>query len=146
MNTPEHESDFRCATFDPAMQAAIPPDIRAKMDADRARAQQRKTVWLLEAPTIPGYYLRQTPRVTGKLGTQTELGTMSAHEAMRFSREQDAAAAQRIFQRLCPDLFPGVYPYPPRPIEHGWNRMREEEPIHGISMAEVLDKTNRSDQ
>ncbi|MCM2304081.1 MAG: hypothetical protein NDJ72_05220 [Elusimicrobia bacterium] len=30
---------LRCATFDPALQAAIPPAIRAKMDADRAAAE-----------------------------------------------------------------------------------------------------------
>lgn len=95
MNTPEYETDFKCATFDPAMQAAIPPAIRAKMDADREYAQQRKTVWLLEAPAIPGYYLRQTPRATGKLGTQTELGTTSAHEAMRFPRRRTAEEYMR---------------------------------------------------
>lgn len=70
--------------------------------------------------------------------------TKDSNEAMRFSREQDAAAAQRIFQRLCPDLFPGVYPYPPRPIKHGWNnRPRTEDFIQEISLAEVLDQADK---
>jgi len=89
--------DFKCATFDPAMQAAIPPDIRAKMDANRAAAEaaQSKTCWLLEAPAIPGYYLRATPRQTGKLGTQTELGTTCAHEALRFRSRRMAEEYMR---------------------------------------------------
>lgn len=100
MNTPEYESDFKCATFNPAMQAAIPPHIRAKMDADRARAEAErdrkpKTVWLLEAPAIPGYYLRATPRITGKLGTQKELGTSTAQEAMQFPRRRTAEEYMR---------------------------------------------------
>jgi len=102
------------------------------------RSQDYQSAWLIEAVGPCWLGLREWD---GHL-----FWTKDSNEAMRFSREQDAAAAQRIFQRLCPDLFPGVYPYPPRPIEHGWNRMREEEPIHEISMAEVLDKTNRSDQ
>jgi len=82
------------------MQAAIPPDIRAKMDADRARAESERdakpvTVWLLEAPAIPGYYLRATPRITGKLGAQTEVGTPSAHEALRFRRRRMAEEYMR---------------------------------------------------
>lgn len=38
---PEHEPDFKCATFDQALQAAIPPEIRARMDRDRAEAQAK---------------------------------------------------------------------------------------------------------
>ena len=44
-NQPEHEPDFKCATFDPAMQAAIPPEIRAKMDRDRAAAETKPSFW-----------------------------------------------------------------------------------------------------
>jgi hypothetical protein len=38
------EEPLRCITFDAAAQAAIPPDIRAKMDADRAAAEAARRV------------------------------------------------------------------------------------------------------
>ena len=86
----QYQPEIKCATFDPALQAAIPPHIRAKMDADRAAAVAAKTsgeqfFWLAESPTIPGYYLARTPRKIGKLGEQEELGTPNAHEAYTFS-------------------------------------------------------------
>lgn len=40
MNEPEYEPDFKCATFD---KSGITPEIRAKMDADRRRADQAHT-------------------------------------------------------------------------------------------------------
>lgn len=88
------ESEIKCATFNPALQAAIPPHIRAKMDADRAAAEARqdRTVWLAEAPTIPGYYLRREPRPLGKLGEQKELGTRDAYEARHFTTRLACAA------------------------------------------------------
>jgi len=49
-----------------------------------------RTVWLLEAPAIPGYYLRATPRITGKLGTQSELGTSEPQLALKFRRRRMA--------------------------------------------------------
>ena len=89
-NLMTYEPEIKCATFNAEMQAAIPPAIRAKMDADRAAAQAAKPQrdqawWLAESPTIPGYYLRRTPRKFGKLGEQEELGTHDAWEAYTFS-------------------------------------------------------------
>ena len=85
----DDSSEIKCATFDHAMQAAIPPHIRAKMDADRAAAQaakpQRdKALWLAESPTIPGYYLRAKPLKFGKLNEMEELGTTDPYEAATF--------------------------------------------------------------
>lgn len=40
MDSPDYApDDFKCATFDPALRAKITPEIRAKMDADRAKAR-----------------------------------------------------------------------------------------------------------
>jgi hypothetical protein len=85
-----YEPEIKCATFNREMQAAIPPDIRAKMNADRAAAQaakpQRdKAWWLAESPTIPGYYLRAKSRRHGKLGELEELGTSDPYEAATFA-------------------------------------------------------------
>lgn len=78
------------ATFRPDIQAAIPPHIRARMDADRAAAEAAKPLrdkvwWLAESPTIPGYYLRAKARRFGKLGEQEELGTNDPYEAATFA-------------------------------------------------------------
>lgn len=106
MNTPEHEPDFKCATFSPAMQAAIPPHIRAKMDADRAAAIAAKTgtVWLLEAPAHSGYYLAAQPIARGKLGEQTEIGTHTAQFARQF--ESRAACEEYIAANPTPPWMP----------------------------------------
>lgn len=85
-----YESEIKCATFDPEIRAAIPPHIRAKMDADRAAAeaakpQRDKAWWLAESPTIPGYYLRAKSRRFGKLGEMEELGTHDPYEAATFA-------------------------------------------------------------
>lgn len=86
----DYEPEIKCATFDAEMQAAIPPHIRTKMDADRAAAEAAKpkrdqTWWLAESPTIPGYYLRAKSRRFGKLGEMEELGTTDPYEAVTFA-------------------------------------------------------------
>jgi hypothetical protein len=57
---------------------------RAISEIDRkAKASEDESCWLAEAPD-GGYYLRETPRRTGKLGEVEELGTYSSFEARRF--------------------------------------------------------------
>ena len=50
----------------------------------------RKTVWLLEAPAIPGCYLRDTVRKYGEHGKHIEHMTTEASEARQFPHRRTA--------------------------------------------------------
>lgn len=90
MSTPEHW--HRSATFRPDLQAAIPPEIRAKMDAHRKRAQEDR------ANTPPGY----RRLVPGEMTKDTDLFSFDPKAELRKGENWfQAGGGIRVTANLC---------------------------------------------